>query len=156
MSLPTSVRCFAILTLANLAHCAFGGEEDVASREQALTADLAPTDSVGALPGSLSVDFDGQAHYTIPIEVPPARADHVPQLAFSYSSSDSVGALGRGWSLSGLSAITRCAQSIAIDGAYRAVAYDEEDAFCLDGARLLHVGMVDGVREYRTEPSTAG
>ncbi|MCU0676377.1 MAG: hypothetical protein MUE69_26745, partial [Myxococcota bacterium] len=134
-----------------LSGCAFGGEEDVASREQALTADLAPTDSVGALPGSLSVDFDGQAHYTIPIEVPPARADHVPQLAFSYSSSDAVGSLGRGWSLSGLSSITRCARTAAIDGLDRAVAYDEEDAFCLDGARLVEAGEVDGVREYRTE-----
>ncbi len=151
MSLPPFLRSFVLFALVTVIGCAFGGEDDVASHQQALTAELAPTDSVGALPGSLSVDFDGQAHYTIPIEVPPARADHVPQLAFSYSSSDAVGALGRGWSLSGLSAITRCAQSIAIDGAYRAVAYDEEDAFCLDGARLLHVGMVDGVREYRTE-----
>jgi RHS repeat-associated protein len=151
MSLPPLLRSVVLFALFFVTSCAFGGEEGVAHQEQALTADLAPTDSVGALPGSLNVDFDGQAHYTIPIEVPPARADHVPQLAFTYSSSDAIGALGRGWSLSGLSAITRCAQSIAIDGAYRAVAYDEEDAFCLDGARLLHVGMVDGVREYRTE-----
>ena len=149
--LPHLVRPSFLVALLCVSACAFGGAEEVAYQDQALKAELAPTDSVGALPGSLSVDFDGQAHYTIPIEVPPARADHVPNLAFSYSSSDVVGALGRGWSLSGLSAITRCAQSIAIDGAYRAVAYDEEDAFCLDGARLLHVGMVDGVREYRTE-----
>ena len=114
MSLPPFLRSFVLLALFATASCAFGGEEDVASQAQALKAELAPTDSVGALPGSLSVDFDGQAHYVIPIEVPPARADHVPQLAFSYSSSDAVGALGRGWSLSGLSAITRCAQSIAI------------------------------------------
>ncbi|MCA9615876.1 MAG: hypothetical protein KC586_24140, partial [Myxococcales bacterium] len=134
-----------------LGACAFGGDPEVASTEHALTGEIAPTDSVGSLPGGLSVDFDGQANYSIPIEVPPARAGHVPSLGFSYSSSDAVGALGRGWSLSGFSAITRCAQSIAIDGAYRAVAYDEEDAFCLDGARLVEVGRVGSAREFRTE-----
>ena len=120
--LPQFVRPSAVLALVCVSACAFGGAEDVAYQEQGLTAELAQTDSVGALPGSLSVDFDGQAHYTIPIEVPPARADHVPSLAFSYSSSDAVGALGRGWSLAGLSSITRCARTVAVDGADRAVA----------------------------------
>lgn len=152
MSRSAFLRSLGLLSLVAVGACAWGGEEDdVGADQQALRGAIAPTDSVGALPGSLSVDFDGRAHYAVPIEVPPARADHVPSLAFSYSSTDAIGSLGRGWDLSGLSSIGRCARSIPVDGVYRAVAYDRDDAFCLDGARLVWVGTVDGVDEYRTE-----
>jgi hypothetical protein len=62
--------------------------------------------------------------------------------------------LGRGFSLSGLSAITRCARTVAQDGEIRSVRYDQRDALCLDGARLMPVGSSGGVVEYRTFPET--
>ena len=49
-----------------------------------------------------------------------------------------------GVSLQGLSAITRCPSTYAQDGILRRVQYDEGDAFCLDGARLVKVPGGDG------------
>nr|VFJ54610.1 MAG: virulence plasmid B protein [Candidatus Kentron sp. DK] len=74
---------------------------------------------VGSIPGQLGVE-QGAAVYTIPIEVPPRVApgitDTQPDLAITYNSNGGNGLLGVGFSLSGLSAITRCGQTIAQDG----------------------------------------
>ena len=67
---------------------------------------------VGSIPGQLSVQ-QGAAVYTIPIEVPPGVAGMQPDLAITYNSNGGNGLLGVGFSLSGLSTITRCGQTIA-------------------------------------------
>jgi hypothetical protein len=77
-----------------------------------------------------------------------------PSLGVSYNSASGDGMLGRGFSLSGLSAITRCARTMAQDGEIRSVRVDQHDALCLDGARLMPVGSSGGVVEYRTFPDT--
>ncbi|MEO7589662.1 MAG: hypothetical protein ABI134_00500, partial [Byssovorax sp.] len=65
------------------------------------------------------------------------------------------GMLGMGFSVSGLSAITRCSRTMAQDNQIRSVRYDQHDALCLDGARLVPVGSSgEGVVEYRTVPDT--
>nr|VFK18887.1 MAG: virulence plasmid B protein [Candidatus Kentron sp. LPFa]VFK33454.1 MAG: virulence plasmid B protein [Candidatus Kentron sp. LPFa] len=97
---------------------------------------------VGSIPGQLSVQ-QGAAVYTIPIEVPPGVApgitDTQPDLAITYNSNGGNGLLGVGFSLSGLSAITRCGQTIAQDGRKGGVYYDARDRFCLDGQRLIAI-----------------
>src|SRR5689334_3236903 len=57
------------------------------------------------LPGRGGVGADGQFQYELPIDVPPGRDGMAPSLALHYSSGAGNGALGVGWSLSGLSSI---------------------------------------------------
>lgn len=76
-----------------------------------------------------------------------------PKLELIYNSQAGNGLLGMGWSLSGLSAITRCPQTRAQDGEMRGVNFDLNDRFCLDGQRLILVSGTYGTAgsEYRTE-----
>lgn len=71
----------------------------------------------------------------------------------TYSSQAGNSLAGTGWSLSGLSAITRCPSTIAQDGITRGVQDDAGDRFCLDGQRLIAVNGAYGAdgTEYRTE-----
>lgn len=110
------------------------------------TAPAAPT-GVGASFGEFSVTDRGSSSYSVPIELPPGRANIAPQLAVRYNSSTANGALGIGWSLDGLSAITRCPRTYAQDGYSRPILNDATDALCLDGQRLVSVGA----NEYRTQ-----
>jgi hypothetical protein len=106
-----------------------------------------------SLPGQFSVSETGAATYAIPIEVPPGVAGMEPKLALVYNSQSGNGLYGVGWSLSGLSAITRCPQTMAQDGARGGVKYDLNDRYCLDGQRLILVSGTEGGNgaEYRTE-----
>lgn len=108
---------------------------------------------VGAIPGQFAVSETGAATYTIPIAVPPGIAGMEPKLALVYNSQAGNGLLGMGWSLSGLSAITRCPRTIVQDGANAGVEYSTNDKYCLDGQRLMAVSGTYGANgtEYRTE-----
>lgn len=103
----------------------------------------------------------GVAGYTYPIKVPPGIGGMAPQLALSYSSGGGQGIAGFGWSLSGLSAVTRCPTTYAIDGVRRGIRLTTADRFCWDGKRLIQTD-VNGTptdqstygqdaTEYRTE-----
>ena len=83
-----------------------------------LTLDISPwpassstTNAVGSTAGALSVDSAGAAVYDLPIFAPPGVGGIEPNLALKYSSNGANGLLGVGWSLSGLSMITRGATS---------------------------------------------
>ena len=105
----------------------------------------------GAIQGSFAVSSTGEATYALPLIVPPGAAGMQPTLAVAYNSASGDGMLGMGFSLSGLSAMTRCVRTMAQDNQIRSVRYDQHDALCLDGARLVPVGSSgDGVVEYRT------
>lgn len=108
----------------------------------------------GATPGNFVVSESGAATYSVPFAVPPGTAGMEPKLSLNYSSQSSNGIAGVGWSLGGLSAITRCPQTIVHDGATRGLQLDASDRFCLDGQRLiLTAGATYGSvgAEYRTE-----
>nr|VFK24181.1 MAG: hypothetical protein BECKMB1821G_GA0114241_100749 [Candidatus Kentron sp. MB]VFK30554.1 MAG: hypothetical protein BECKMB1821I_GA0114274_101631 [Candidatus Kentron sp. MB]VFK75298.1 MAG: hypothetical protein BECKMB1821H_GA0114242_101930 [Candidatus Kentron sp. MB] len=102
---------------------------------------------VGSIPGQLTVQ-QGAAVYTIPIEVPPGVApgviDTQPDLAICPYNSGGNGLLGVGFSLSGLSVITRCGQTIAQDEQKGGVYYDSRDRFCPDGQRLIAISGTNG------------
>ncbi|HSN97431.1 MAG TPA: SpvB/TcaC N-terminal domain-containing protein, partial [Candidatus Nanopelagicales bacterium] len=124
-------------------------------------APLPPSLSVaaGTLPGSFAVTTGGEATYSIPLPILPGRAGIEPSLSIIYDSSAGEGPLGVGFTLSGLSAISRCPRNIAQDDTIAPVRDDEHDALCMDGKRLVPVGHDPSQPgqpvEYRTFPDTS-
>lgn len=111
--------------------------------------------AVGAVPGAFSVSEAGTAEYTVPIEVPPGRAGLEPSLSLRYAGTRVNGDLGTGWTLEGLSKITRCPHTYAVDGYAGPITNTVTDALCLDGKRLRNVGgaaspSIGNPAEYRT------
>jgi RHS repeat-associated protein len=105
---------------------------------------------VGTLPGNFSISPSGAATYAIPIDLPPGRAGMTPSIALSYNSQGGNGLLGMGWSISGLSSITRTGTTLYHNGVIDGVDFDGNDQYMLDGNRLMQVGY----SEYRTELET--
>ena len=110
---------------------------------------------------TFSVTPQGAASYQVPIRVAPGVAGVEPKLSFAYNSQGSNGIMGLGWSLTGLSAVMRCPQTIAQDGLHGSVSLAASDRFCLDGKRLkllnptnsttLKYWAAGAANEYRTE-----
>gem|GEM_PF-6519486 len=117
------------------------------------TPDFEVSEPYGTLKGTSEVSLDGEFRYTVPIEVPPGRAGLQPSLALQYSSRGGDGPVGVGWALTGFPQIRPCAKTVASEGVARGVHYDEGDAFCLDGRKLLATSGSYGQNgtEYRTE-----
>jgi len=107
----------------------------------------------GRTPTTFAVSNTGAATYRIPIWTPPGIGDVQLDLALVYNSRSGNGVLGAGWSLSGLSAISRCNKTWAQDGAPRGVLLSVDDRFCVDGQQLKWVsgpyGMAGSI--YATE-----
>lgn len=91
-----------------------------------------------SLPGDFSVDSNGGTVYSIPLQLPPGTAGMMPTLSIVYSSGGN-GILGMGWSLQGLSSITRVGATVAQDGFFGAVTYGSDDRFSLDEQRLVPI-----------------
>lgn len=108
---------------------------------------------VGSLPGTANVSPTGAASYQIPIEVPPGTAGMQPNLSIAYSSQSPDGLLGVGWTVTGLSAITRAPATLYHNGFIDGVDFDDNDQFALDGQRLICVNGEYGKQgsRYRTE-----
>ncbi len=108
---------------------------------------------MGTLAGSTSVTDEGTFTYAAPLPIPPGRAGMQPSLALAYASASMEGSLGVGFRIDGLSSMSRCGQSVAVDDRHRGVELDEEDRLCIDGARLLAVEGIDMApgAVYRTE-----
>jgi RHS repeat-associated protein len=122
--------------------------------------------AVGGLRGSFSVTGDGASTYQIPLWSPPGRMGIQPHLSLSYSSRASRGLAGYGWDVAGfgISRITRCQTTIAQDGDATPITFGldqslvatDDDAFCLDGTRLVRVSVNNGVQVYalQSDPFT--
>lgn len=95
----------------------------------------------------------GEATYSLPLSVSPGRAGHQPSLSLEYRSDSPNGMLGMGWSIGGVSAISRCGQNLNKDGRWGGVRFNGDDRYCLDGQRLIAVSGRDGedLTEYRLE-----
>jgi hypothetical protein len=110
---------------------------------QSALALVAPSDPIGTIEGNFSVDGNGAAAYLIPITVPPGTNEVAPDLRLTYNSHQNNGYMGMGWTLSGISAITRCAYTLNRDSEtdFRRVGISltYEDHFCLDGIKLIAV-----------------
>ena len=103
-----------------------------------LAADISTCRSVGTTKGVLDVSPTGAATYTIPISCPKGYGNMVPNIALAYNSQSGYGLVGYGCNISGLSVITRGGKDIYHDGVAQGVSYTDEDAFFLDGKRLIY------------------
>jgi len=117
---------------------------------------------------TVSVTDGGTPSFVLPIAVPPGIAGMEPKLSIAHTGSGASGPLGLGWSLQGLSTITRCPLTFAIDGKRASVGFAPTDKLCLDGQRLIPVnasgapvmtlddarGVSTAYQEFRTEKDT--
>ena len=85
--------------------------------------------SLGGL-SAQTVNPNGSLSYSYPIQLPPGTGGMVPKLSINYNSGGRNGFLGMGFSLGGLSAITR-------DGSYDINFDDTTDHFSYNGQRLI-------------------
>ena len=115
---------------------------------------LASLSNEGAVAGNFNVS-NGVANYIVPIETPPGMAGMEPSVSLAYISNAGNGLVGVGWSIGGISQISRCPMTLAQDGDIDPVDFDDNDQFCLDGVRLVPISgdsCNDGCTAiYRTE-----
>ncbi|MGF0539380.1 RHS repeat-associated core domain-containing protein [Agrobacterium sp. ES01] len=103
------------------------------------TADIIP----GKSAGQVSVTLSGSSQFSMPLAFPKGTAGMEPTLFVSYDSNSGPGNLGLGWSLTGLTQITRINRNKLIDGFPAAIDFDDpidgfsDDGLALDGARLI-------------------
>ena len=127
----------------------------------------------------LGVSDGGTPSYSQAIAVAPGVAGMSPKIGLFYAGGGVNGPVGHGWSVQGISTITRCPATRATDGKAAAVAYGRTDKLCLDGQRLIQTdesgnpaaaqnansvpvapqvndaaGLASGYREFRTEKDT--
>ena len=118
-------------------------------------ATAAETDTIGTTAGNFRVNESGAATYSIPIATAAGTAGVAPQISLNYSSSAGNGLVGHGWSIGGLSSITRCRQTYDQDRNVTAITFTSADRFCLDGQRLVRTSLQDTYgdagTQYRTE-----
>jgi RHS repeat-associated protein len=123
---------------------------------RATAAAAAPPTRPGPATGDAGVDPNGSLTLSVPVPAPPGIGDSSPSLSLAYSSGASTGFLGVGWKLGGASQVQRCPAIMAVDGFRGTVAFNANDRFCLDGARLVNISGSYGAAnsEYRTEIET--
>lgn len=112
--------------------------------------------AAGRTPGTFEVTHSGAATYRIPLWTPPGIGDLGARLDLVYNSRSGNGTLGVGWTLAGLSQITRCNRTWAQDGAPQPVTNAAGDRYCLDGQPLRLVAGAHGAdgSVYATEIET--
>ena len=115
----------------------------------------------------ISVSSSGSPAYSQAIAVPPGIGGMQPNLSLMYAGGGVNGPVGHGWSLQGISMISRCPATRYTDGQPQGVVFGPSDKLCLDGQRLIQTdasgnvaafpqtadaqGLSSGWREYRTE-----
>ena len=109
------------------------------------------TKEVGEIPVASSVTLTGAVAYSVPIAVSPGRRGFQPQLSVTYNSLAGNGVMGVGWSVGGLSSITRVGRSIYYDNKSQGVDLTKNDAFALDGTRLVKLSETSDRISYETE-----
>ncbi len=104
---------------------------------QFVHADNATSKEVGTTSSKFSVSPSGGAVYSMVIDVPKGYGNMQPNISLTYNSQSGYGIAGYGVSISGLSSITRGCKDIYHDGAAKGIGYSMDDAYYLDGKRLI-------------------
>ena len=100
--------------------------------------------AVGSIPGMFSVSPTGGASYAVTFNVPKGIGGMQPSLGITYNSQAGNGIAGWGFSLSGISVITRAPKDWYHDGMSRGIRHQADDAYYLDGKRLLLSSGTEG------------
>ena len=93
--------------------------------------------AVGEIPFTSSVLPNGALTYNVPIEIYPGINGLQPNISVAYNSFGGEGVMGVGWNIGGLSSISRTSKSLYYDDKVDGVKIDKNDAFVLDGVRLI-------------------
>lgn len=101
--------------------------------------------AVGTIAGQANVTPTGCATYTIPLDLPKGCGELTPELSITYNSMSNIGNMGWGFSLEGLSSITRVPCDLFHDNQVTAVNFSDTDNYALDGIRLLRNSSNDTV-----------
>lgn len=80
---------------------------------------------------------NGTPTYQVALAMPPGIAGMTPNIGLLYSGGAVNGPVGLGWTIQGVSMITRCPGNKRLDGYARQVDYTGDDKLCLDGQRLI-------------------
>ncbi|MCG7548062.1 SpvB/TcaC N-terminal domain-containing protein [Pseudoalteromonas sp. Of7M-16] len=116
----------------------------VAASKPSLSSSLLEDNAAqGATLGSFRVTEGGAASYNIPISLPSGIAGVTPSVSLSYHSQSPESALALGWSVNAAGSIERCRQTVAQDGQFRHINFDENDRYCLNGQRLIEIDEQD-------------
>ena len=115
------------------------------------TVSLDQTCAVGEIPIKSGLSPTGARTYDVPINVYPGIRGLQPQLSISYNSQQGNGVMGVGWSISGLSAISRVPKTRYYDGKTSGIGLKLDDALILDGLHLIFLSTSGNARIYESE-----
>ncbi len=87
--------------------------------------------------GNIEVNGGGQLQYTLPIALPPGVKSVAPQVNLAYTSGSGNGIAGFGWSLSGITSISRVGKNFEKDGEVKGIQFDYSDYYSFNGQRLI-------------------
>lgn len=100
--------------------------------------------AVGSPSGNFAVSSLGGATYSIPLEVPQGLPEATPQVGITYNSQSGNGVAGYGCNITGISVISRGVRDIYHDYVASGIGYTADDAFYLDGQRLIRTEEAAG------------
>ncbi|WP_449389512.1 colicin E3/pyocin S6 family cytotoxin [Chryseobacterium lineare] len=87
--------------------------------------------------GNIEVNGAGQLEFTLPIALPPGVKSVAPQVNLTYTSGSANGIAGYGWSLGGITSISRIGENIERNREIRGVQLDYSDGYSFNGQRLI-------------------
>lgn len=109
------------------------------------------TKEMADIPYTSSVNDTGAKTYTIPLNIFSGINNFQPELTFTYNNQKgSSPVIGSGWSLTGLSSITRVSKNWYYDYRCQGITLLKDDSFELDGIRLIKTGIGDDFISYTT------
>jgi RHS repeat-associated protein len=87
--------------------------------------------------GNIEVTGAGQLQFTLPIDLPQGIKNVSPNMGLIYLSNSGNGVAGYGWTLSGVTTISRSGKNIEKDGELIGVKLDYTDYYSFNGQRLI-------------------
>ncbi len=115
------------------------------------TFSVSPNSVLGEIEIKSGVAQTGTRTYEVPVKVLPGMAGFTPSITLTYNSLQGNGLLGYGWNIGGLSAVNRTNKNIYFDGVTSGISMKTDDAFELDGIRLIRTGAESSYIFYQSE-----
>ena len=109
------------------------------------------TKMVGEIPIESGMSPTGARTYNVPINCFKSEGLMAPQISLTYNSQQGNGIMGMGWNIGGLQAITRGNKSIYYDNATDGMDLTKDDAFYLNGTRLIRTSITSTELQYESE-----